>query len=40
MRHEADVERLVAFTIERLGRIDAAINNASTEGPVRLLSLE
>ncbi|CAB3802616.1 SDR family NAD(P)-dependent oxidoreductase [Pararobbsia alpina] len=32
VRHEADVERLVTFTVERFGRIDAAINNAGTEG--------
>lgn len=32
VRLEDDVERLVAFTVERFGRIDVAVNNAGTEG--------
>jgi NAD(P)-dependent dehydrogenase (short-subunit alcohol dehydrogenase family) len=32
VRHEDDVRRLVDFTITRFGRLDAAINNAGTEG--------
>jgi NAD(P)-dependent dehydrogenase (short-subunit alcohol dehydrogenase family) len=38
VRHEADIERLVAFTIERFGSIDAAINNAGTEGELTPLT--
>lgn len=38
VRHEADVERLVAFTIERFGRIDTAVNNAGTEGELTPLT--
>jgi NAD(P)-dependent dehydrogenase (short-subunit alcohol dehydrogenase family) len=32
VRHEDDVRRLVEQTIERFGRLDAAVNNAGTEG--------
>jgi NAD(P)-dependent dehydrogenase (short-subunit alcohol dehydrogenase family) len=32
VRHEADVENLVAQTISRFGRLDIAVNNAGTEG--------
>ena len=32
VRHETDVEQLVAKTIERFGRLDIAVNNAGTEG--------
>lgn len=32
VRHEDDVRNLVDFTVKRFGRIDAAINNAGTEG--------
>ena len=32
VRHEDDVRDLVAFTVKRFGRIDAAVNNAGTEG--------
>ncbi len=33
VRHEDDVRRLVDRTLERFGRLDAAVNNAGTEGP-------
>jgi NAD(P)-dependent dehydrogenase (short-subunit alcohol dehydrogenase family) len=32
VRHEEDVRSLVDKTIERFGRLDAAVNNAGTEG--------
>lgn len=32
VRREADVEALVAATLEHFGRLDAAVNNAGTEG--------
>jgi NAD(P)-dependent dehydrogenase (short-subunit alcohol dehydrogenase family) len=32
MRHEDDVRALVDRTVERFGRLDAAVNNAGTEG--------
>jgi len=32
VRHEADVEALVAGTLARFGRLDVAVNNAGTEG--------
>jgi NAD(P)-dependent dehydrogenase (short-subunit alcohol dehydrogenase family) len=32
VRHEDDVRRLIDRTIERFGRLDAAVNNAGTEG--------
>jgi NAD(P)-dependent dehydrogenase (short-subunit alcohol dehydrogenase family) len=32
VRHEADVQRLVAQTVARFGRLDVAVNNAGTEG--------
>jgi NAD(P)-dependent dehydrogenase (short-subunit alcohol dehydrogenase family) len=32
VRHEEDVRRLVDRTVARFGRLDAAINNAGTEG--------
>jgi NAD(P)-dependent dehydrogenase (short-subunit alcohol dehydrogenase family) len=32
VRHEEDVRRLVEGTVERFGRLDAAVNNAGTEG--------
>jgi NAD(P)-dependent dehydrogenase (short-subunit alcohol dehydrogenase family) len=32
VRHEADVKALVEQTVARFGRLDAAINNAGTEG--------
>ena len=32
VRHDADVGRLVDKTIARFGRLDAAVNNAGTEG--------
>ncbi|UPG92122.1 glucose 1-dehydrogenase [Luteibacter aegosomaticola] len=32
VRHEADVRALVEQTVARFGRLDAAINNAGTEG--------
>ena len=32
VRDEADVRRLVDQTVERFGRLDAAVNNAGTEG--------
>jgi NAD(P)-dependent dehydrogenase (short-subunit alcohol dehydrogenase family) len=34
VRHEEDVEKLVARTIARFGRLDIAVNNAGTEGVV------
>jgi NAD(P)-dependent dehydrogenase (short-subunit alcohol dehydrogenase family) len=43
VRHEADVEALVAGTLARFGRLDVAVNNAGTEGtlaPLTDLSLE
>jgi NAD(P)-dependent dehydrogenase (short-subunit alcohol dehydrogenase family) len=33
VREEADVRRLVDYALERFGRLDAAVNNAGTEGP-------
>jgi NAD(P)-dependent dehydrogenase (short-subunit alcohol dehydrogenase family) len=32
VRHEDEVRRLVDRTVERFGRLDAAVNNAETEG--------
>lgn len=32
VRHDDDVRRLVDLTVERFGRLDAAVNNAGTEG--------
>lgn len=32
VRHEAEVRSLVDQTVERFGRLDAAVNNAGTEG--------
>jgi NAD(P)-dependent dehydrogenase (short-subunit alcohol dehydrogenase family) len=32
VRHEEDVRNLVDKTVERFGRLDAAVNNAGTEG--------
>src|SRR5713101_9534834 len=32
VRHEDDVRNLVDKTLERFGRLDAAVNNAGTEG--------
>jgi NAD(P)-dependent dehydrogenase (short-subunit alcohol dehydrogenase family) len=32
VRHEEDVRGLVEWTVERFGRLDAAVNNAGTEG--------
>ncbi len=32
VRHDAEVRRLVDQTVERFGRLDAAVNNAGTEG--------
>jgi NAD(P)-dependent dehydrogenase (short-subunit alcohol dehydrogenase family) len=32
VRSEEDVRRLVDWTVERFGRLDAAVNNAGTEG--------
>src|ERR1700723_3447112 len=32
VRHEDDISRLVDQTVARFGRIDAAVNNAGTEG--------
>jgi NAD(P)-dependent dehydrogenase (short-subunit alcohol dehydrogenase family) len=32
VRHEGDISRLVDQTVARFGRIDAAVNNAGTEG--------
>jgi NAD(P)-dependent dehydrogenase (short-subunit alcohol dehydrogenase family) len=32
VRHEDEVRRLVDRTVERFGRLDAAVNNAGTEG--------
>ena len=43
VRHEADVEGLVAGTLARFGRLDVAVNNAGTEGtlaPLTDLSLD
>jgi NAD(P)-dependent dehydrogenase (short-subunit alcohol dehydrogenase family) len=43
VRREEDVLNLVAQTIERFGRLDAAVNNAGTEGqtgPVTDMSIE
>ena len=34
VRNEDDVRRLVDRTVERFGRLDAAVNNAGTEGQV------
>jgi NAD(P)-dependent dehydrogenase (short-subunit alcohol dehydrogenase family) len=35
---EIEVERMVASTVDRFGRIDIAVNNAAAEGPVALLA--
>ena len=32
VRHEEDVRSLVEWTVKRFGRLDAAVNNAGTEG--------
>jgi NAD(P)-dependent dehydrogenase (short-subunit alcohol dehydrogenase family) len=32
VRHESEIRNLIDLTIERFGRIDAAVNNAGTEG--------
>jgi NAD(P)-dependent dehydrogenase (short-subunit alcohol dehydrogenase family) len=32
VRHEEDVRKLIDNTVERFGRLDVAVNNASTEG--------
>jgi NAD(P)-dependent dehydrogenase (short-subunit alcohol dehydrogenase family) len=32
VRHEEDVRKLIDKTVERFGRLDAAVNNAGTEG--------
>ena len=32
VRKEADVQSLIEWTVERFGRLDAAVNNAGTEG--------
>jgi len=43
VRNEEDVRRLVDRTVERFGRLDAAVNNAGTEGqpgPVTELTAE
>jgi NAD(P)-dependent dehydrogenase (short-subunit alcohol dehydrogenase family) len=43
VRHEDDISRLVDQTVARFGRIDAAVNNAGTEGkpgPVTEQTLE
>ena len=32
VRHEDDVRELVDWTVRRFGRLDAAVNNAGTEG--------
>src|ERR1700741_1311725 len=38
VRHEDDMRELVDRTITRFGRLDAAINNAGTEGPPGLVT--
>jgi NAD(P)-dependent dehydrogenase (short-subunit alcohol dehydrogenase family) len=38
VRHEADVEALVAATLARFGRLDVAVNNAGTEGTLTPLT--
>ena len=38
VRHEADVEALVAGTLARFGRLDVAVNNAGTEGTLAPLT--
>ena len=43
VRHESEVEALVAGTLARFGRLDVAVNNAGTEGtltPLTDLSVE
>lgn len=35
VRHEDDVRRLIDLTVDRFGQLDAAVNNAGTEGPRR-----
>ncbi|MBX9869725.1 MAG: SDR family NAD(P)-dependent oxidoreductase, partial [Burkholderiaceae bacterium] len=35
---EADVKALLAFTVERFGRLDVAVNNAGTEGALGPIS--
>jgi len=32
VRHESDVQKLIDHTMSRFGRLDAAVNNAGTEG--------
>jgi NAD(P)-dependent dehydrogenase (short-subunit alcohol dehydrogenase family) len=34
VRHEDDVRSLVGKTVEQFGRLDVAVNNAGTEGPL------
>ncbi len=34
VRHEADVRSLMEEVVERFGRLDVAVNNAGTEGPL------
>lgn len=38
VRDEKDVEGLIAFTVERFGAIDVAVNNAGTEGTLSALT--
>ena len=38
VRHEAEVEALVAGTLARFGRLDVAVNNAGTEGSLTPLA--
>jgi hypothetical protein len=39
VRHEDDVRELVDQTVARFGRLDAAVNNAGTEGHRRILCM-
>jgi NAD(P)-dependent dehydrogenase (short-subunit alcohol dehydrogenase family) len=32
VRHEGDIQKLVDYALSRFGRLDVAVNNASTEG--------